>query len=83
MAFGEHVPSDDDIPEACPVGLEGAVWRKSSWSAYNGNCVEVARLPQGMIAVRDSKDASCGRVLAFEAAAWRSFVASVKRRSKP
>jgi hypothetical protein len=34
----------------------GLHWKKSSWSAENGNCVEVAELPGNNIGVRDSKD---------------------------
>lgn len=53
-------------------------WRKSSWSAYNGNCVEVAELSPQLIGVRDTKDAGFGPVLAFEHVAWRSFLDDVK-----
>jgi Domain of unknown function (DUF397) len=35
--------------------LRGAVWHKSGYSNPNGNCVEVAELPDGTIAVRDSR----------------------------
>ena len=31
-------------------------WTKSSWSNPDGNCVEVATLPDGDIAVRNSRD---------------------------
>jgi len=51
-------------------------WYKSSRSAGNGACVEVATLPSGM-AVRDSKDPS-GPVLTFEAGSWRAFIAAVQ-----
>lgn len=44
-------------------------WRTSSFSAYNGNCVEVA---SGVL-VRDSQDRD-GPVLSFPAVAWRNFV---------
>lgn len=55
---------------------EGVTWRKSTRSAANGNCVEMAQLP-GVIAVRDSKDPN-GPVLRFSNAAWRDFIASVR-----
>jgi hypothetical protein len=50
-------------------------WFKSSYSAGNGACVEVAFIP-GVVAVRDSKDPQ-GPVLRFSPGAWRDFVASV------
>jgi hypothetical protein len=39
-------------------------WRKSTYSADTANCVETARVPDGML-VRDSKDPDDGLVLAF------------------
>jgi hypothetical protein len=48
------------------------VWRTSSRSGSEGNCVEVAWVP-GLVAVRDSKDRS-GPTLAFPESAWRAFV---------
>jgi Domain of unknown function (DUF397) len=51
-------------------------WYKSSRSAGNGNCVEVAELPSAL-AVRDSKDPE-GPVLTFRAESWRLFVAAVR-----
>src|SRR5215813_4396359 len=56
-----------------------AVWRKSSWSSFNGNCVEVGELPGGrMVGVRDTKDSGPGPVLVLSGAAWRSFIDSLK-----
>lgn len=53
------------------------VWRKSSKSQYNGNCVETAILPSGRIGVRDSKDKQ-GPILEFSHREWDKFVAGVR-----
>jgi hypothetical protein len=52
------------------------LWKKSSHSAANGNCVETAAV-DGMLAVRDSKDPH-GPFLAFTPSVWRRFVADVR-----
>lgn len=52
-------------------------WRKSSYSAENGNCVEIADLPGGGVTVRDSKDPD-GPALAFTPREWDAFVRGVK-----
>jgi hypothetical protein len=52
-------------------------WVKSSLSYANGDCVEVAALPDGKIGVRDSKDAQ-GPVLRFTPAEWQAFVGGVQ-----
>lgn len=54
-----------------------ATWRKSSFSGGNGNCVEVAFLDNGHVAVRDSKDHGTGPVLIYTAAEWHAFTAGV------
>jgi hypothetical protein len=60
------------------MDLTGAEWRKSSRSGDNGgNCVEVARNLQGIVAVRDSKDPD-GPKLVCSPEDWRAFTASVK-----
>ncbi len=51
-------------------------WFKSTYTSGQGNCVEVARLPDGA-AVRDSKNRS-GPVLRFSAEAWQAFLSAVK-----
>jgi hypothetical protein len=51
---------------------EGLSWIKSSLSFSNGNCVQVAGLPDGGVAMRDSKDPG-GPVLRFTAGEWRAF----------
>jgi hypothetical protein len=53
-------------------------WVKSSHSGGSGgNCVEVAALPDGRRAVRDSKDAG-GPVLVFGSSEWAAFLSGVK-----
>ena len=48
-------------------------WIKSSCSMTNGNCVEVAGLPDELIGVRDSKNPA-GPVLGFTPGEWDAFV---------
>jgi hypothetical protein len=55
-----------------------APWQKSSYCAYNGNCVEVARLSYRHVGVRDAKDLGQGPVLQFSAREWAAFVTAVK-----
>lgn len=53
-------------------------WRKSSYSGnQGGNCVEVAELPDGGTAVRDSKNPD-GPTLHFTPSEWDAFTAGVK-----
>ncbi|RBO84281.1 DUF397 domain-containing protein [Nocardia puris] len=59
------------------VDLTGAVWRKSTYSGPDGNCVEVAFLGDGDVAVRDTKARGEGPVLAFTPRAWDAFLTGV------
>ncbi|MFF5131198.1 DUF397 domain-containing protein [Streptomyces syringium] len=52
--------------------LSGAAWRKSSVSGAEHNCVEVADLANGTVAIRDSKDPR-RTPLRFHAAEWATF----------
>lgn len=52
-------------------------WRKSSKSAVEGNCVEVAVAPE-IVGVRDSKDRD-GDVLVFPQQKWADFLAGLRR----
>lgn len=47
-------------------------WRKSSASGGEGNCVEVADLANGAVAIRDSK-ATEREPLRFNATEWAAF----------
>ncbi|MEV0083467.1 DUF397 domain-containing protein [Saccharopolyspora sp. NPDC050642] len=53
-----------------------STWRKSSYSANNGACVEVA-YAQGVVGARDSKNPG-GPELWFQGTGWGRFVADVK-----
>lgn len=64
-------------PEKPTGGSAEVVWRRSSHSAYNGSCVEVADLGH-CIAVRDSKAGQRGEVLHVDKAAWAAFLAWIK-----
>lgn len=58
--------------------LADARWFKSSFSGGNGNgCVEVAFLPTGEVAVRDTKDRTLP-AHRYTAAEWDAFVAGVR-----
>ncbi|WP_405592565.1 DUF397 domain-containing protein [Streptomyces sp. NBC_01190] len=53
--------------------MSDAAWFRSSYSNNSGGeCVEGARLADGTVAVRDSKDPE-GPALRFPAAAWSAF----------
>jgi hypothetical protein len=58
--------------------LDGARWRKSSYSAGNGgDCLEACDA-HGTILVRDSKNPE-GAVLRFGAGAWRTFAKEIRK----
>ena len=60
----------ENFPKNLDSGLK---WVKSSLSFANGNCVEVASLPDGQIGVRNSRDAE-GAVLRFTSDEWQAFI---------
>ena len=58
--------------------LAGLTWRKSTRSGGDGgDCVEAAKTPLRMIAVRDSKNPT-GPTLVFTTAEWRMFLQGVQ-----
>jgi Domain of unknown function (DUF397) len=65
-------------PTPPPVGVESLTWVKAKASSHSGACVELAAVPEGWIAVRDSKNPS-GPMLAFTAGAFANFIADVQR----
>ncbi|RCG30809.1 DUF397 domain-containing protein [Sphaerisporangium album] len=57
--------------------MDLVTWRKSSYSSANGGeCIEVAKVPNG-IAVRDSKDPARGHLM-VSAEAFNAFLAAVR-----
>ncbi len=56
--------------------LTPAVWRKSSRSSNQGQCVEVAQWPGGCV-VRDSKHPS-GTALRLTTAQWSAFTTGIR-----
>jgi hypothetical protein len=77
--------TDRQIAQSWPgtaEALAGAIWRKSSYSGTQGNCVEVATFLLGEVRVRDSKDVGC-LVLRFVPDEWRLFVWSVRASGSP
>jgi len=60
-----------------PLQLPGAAWQKSSYSNPSGNCVEMARLPAGRVAVRYSKRPG-DPVLVFTGTEWSAFLSALR-----
>lgn len=59
--------------------IANADWRKSSVSGQMGNCVEVAMLGTGAVAVRNSRHPA-GPALVFTPAEWSAFLGGVEQR---
>jgi hypothetical protein len=68
------IPVHENRSERPNSGLN---WVKSSLSFSNGNCVEVASLADGVVGVRNSRDAG-GSVLAFTPDEWHAFLGGVR-----
>ncbi|HXT46682.1 MAG TPA: DUF397 domain-containing protein [Pseudonocardiaceae bacterium] len=63
---------------ATDSALAGASWIKSSYSGSGGgSCVEVASMPGGHRAVRDSKNPAAAALI-FTAGVWTAFAAAVR-----
>lgn len=59
------------------TSADGLTWRKASASTANGNCTELSKLPEGGVAIRDSKD-STGPVLRFTGDEFIAFLDGCK-----
>jgi hypothetical protein len=59
--------------------MEPMMWRKSSFSTDDSNCVEVAFAEPAAVAVRDSKNQD-GPTLAVPVVTWHSFISRVGSR---
>ncbi len=62
--------------------LSETVWRTSTYSGANSQCVTVADGLTGIVPVRDSKTAE-GPSLVFRADTWTSFIANLKAGEPP
>ena len=55
------------------------MWRKARASTANGQCVEVAGFPHGMVGVRNSRQRDPGHpCVLFTDYAWECFIAEVR-----
>ncbi|UWM47661.1 DUF397 domain-containing protein [Streptomyces carpaticus] len=58
--------------------IQGAVWRKSRISNAEGTCVEAAKLREGGVALRNSRDPK-GPALIYTAKEMEAFLAGVRQ----
>jgi uncharacterized protein DUF397 len=70
--MSERPISGAELPD-----LGGASWRTSSHSQSEGECVEAAFLPDGGVAIRNSKDPG-GSVLRYTRREWEAFLKGAK-----
>jgi Domain of unknown function (DUF397) len=59
-----------------PDAADKTFWYKSSYSNGGGNCIEIARLADG-VGVRDSK-AKAGPVILVPSSVWSAFIVEVR-----
>ncbi len=66
----------DDKSALYATDLTTVTWRKSTFTGNTGQCVEVAELPSGAIAIRDSKSPH-REPLRFTSQEWAAFLSGV------
>jgi hypothetical protein len=66
-----------NLPAWSDVDLTDVAWRKASFSASNGQCVEVAALRDGRVAMRNSNHPAAGAVF-FTRAEMDAYLKGVK-----
>jgi hypothetical protein len=67
-----------EFENGVPAGdIDGVVWRKSARSNPSGNCVELAALPGGGFAVRNSRHPE-GPALIYTRAEIEAFIGGAK-----
>jgi len=77
MAEGQHI-HNRQVHNGMGAGeLPGAVWRKSRLSSPDGNCVEMALLPDRQVAVRNSTDPT-GPALVFTHGEIKALLGGVR-----
>ncbi|MEO3813274.1 DUF397 domain-containing protein [Sphaerisporangium sp. B11E5] len=68
----------NEISNGIPASsLDGVCWRKSVRSNPSGNCVELAGLPDGGVAVRNSRHPG-GPVLIYSRGEMAAFILGAK-----
>ncbi|RMI46005.1 DUF397 domain-containing protein [Streptomyces triticirhizae] len=65
-------------PELYATDPSTLVWQKSSLTANNGQCFELAPLPDGGVALRDSKNPDRPH-LCFTAGEWAAFKGGIAK----
>jgi uncharacterized protein DUF397 len=64
------------IESPLSIATKETIWRVSTYSGGNNECVEVGRGPSECVPVRDSKRSE-GPVLHFEHDTWDAFISHI------